>query len=140
MKTKFYHCPICGNVIVKLVDSNAIPSCCGHVMEQLSPNTYEGKDEYHLPVVTPIGELAFRVDIGHEPHPMVREHHISFIVAETWRGITVRHLPADEAASVVFYLDDTPVAFYAYCNVHGLWMTPATQQRCTSNGTCALPD
>lgn len=127
MKAKFYRCPICGNVIVKLVDSKIVPVCCGQTMERLDPADSEGKEEYHQPVVEAMGGCAYRVSVGHDPHPMTKEHHIAFIAAETWRGGVVRIISTDSPASTTFYLDDTPCAFYAYCNLHGLWMTPVIE-------------
>lgn len=125
MKPLIYHCPICGNVITKLIDSGVTPECCGSPMIELHAGESDGKDEYHKPHVEPLGGCVFRVSVGYEPHPTVREHHIEFLLVETWRGFEVRYLPVGEAALSTFYLDDTPVAFYAYCNLHGLWMTPS---------------
>lgn len=125
MKTQIYHCPICGNVITLLVNSGPVPVCCGSTMEELHAGESEGKVEYHRPVVEPLGGCAFRVTVGYDPHPMARDHHIDFLLVETWRGFVVRRLNKGEAAMSTFYLDDTPIAFYAYCNLHGLWMTPA---------------
>ena len=36
----------------------------------------------------------------------------------------LRHLAPGQAPKAVFELgDEKPVAVYAYCNLHGLWMT-----------------
>lgn len=125
MKTQFFHCPVCGNVVTKLLDSGVVPECCGEPMEELVANESDGKDEYHRPVVEPLGGCAFRVSVGFEPHPMTHNHRIAFIGAETWRGLVVRHLPEGDPATTTFYLDDTPLTFFAYCNLHGLWATPS---------------
>lgn len=125
MKTPFFFCPICGNVVAKLVDSGVVPDCCGAPMEELVANHSDGKDEYHRPIVEPLGGCAFRISVGYDPHPMTREHHIAFIGVETWRGFVIRHIPVGEGATTTFYLDDPPVTFFAYCNLHGLWATPA---------------
>ena len=37
MATKFYKCPHCGNVIVKMVDGGPVPVCCGEPMNELDP-------------------------------------------------------------------------------------------------------
>ena len=74
MTTKFYVCPVCGNVIVKLVDSGVTPSCCGQTMKELVPNTTDGKVEAHVPVFERTSPGTIMVSIGSTPHPMTREH------------------------------------------------------------------
>lgn len=146
MKAKFFRCPKCGNVIVKLVDSNVIPSCCGEPMQILVPQTShekqdceekscttvssQGKHEYHEPVVEHLNTCVTRVCVGKDPHPMSKEHNICFIAVETKRGGEVRILKNGEEPCALFNLDDTPCAYYAYCNIHGLWMTKA--EKCES--------
>jgi len=57
-------------------------------------------------------------------HPMVDVHHIQWLYVETEQGGHIRYLHPGEAPRAVFELgDETPVAVYAYCNLHGLWMT-----------------
>lgn len=161
MKAKFYKCPICGNLMVKLIDGNQVPICCGKPMILLSPKTAadempfksesdteeykskctsepkgtteqckdkctdepHGATEYHAPVLENIGKCHYRVKIGKDPHPMTEEHHICFVAIETENGCTVRMFPRDKAACATFYLQEPPIAVYAYCNIHGLWMT-----------------
>ena len=52
MKTRFYKCAMCGNVVVKLVDSKVPIVCCGEKMQELVPNTVDASNEKHVPVVT----------------------------------------------------------------------------------------
>jgi len=55
---------------------------------------------------------------------MVDVHHIQWLYVETAQGGHIRYLHPGEAPRAVFELgDETPVAVYAYCNLHGLWTT-----------------
>ncbi len=123
MKTKFYYCPKCGNVILKTVDSGVTPSCCGETMVELTPNTADGKTEYHVPVTKLLTPCSLKVCVGKEPHPMTKEHNIRFIYAETECSGQIKYLCPGEATEVIFSLTEYPKAVYAYCNLHGLWKT-----------------
>ena len=120
MKAKFYKCNHCGNVVVKFVDSKVPIVCCGEKMEELVPNVVEASGEKHIPVVTLIGEGRIRVDVGSVPHPMLPEHHISFIYVETTRG-GIRIDLTDKPEAEIYVGDEEVVAVYEYCNLHGLW-------------------
>ena len=90
MATKFYKCNQCGNLVIKVVDANVPVMCCGEKMVELTPNTVDASGEKHLPVVTRIDEKTIKVEVGSVAHPMLEEHHISFIYVETENGgITV---------------------------------------------------
>ena len=79
--------------------------------------------ENHLPVVECSG-ITFTVMVGAVEHPMVDVHHIQWLYVETEQGGYIRCLHPGEAPKAVFELgEETPVAVYAYCNLHGLWMT-----------------
>lgn len=126
MKAHFFLCPICGNVIIKLVDSGVIPVCCDRPMVELKPNTTEGSSDHHLPVVkTAPDKGTLIVEIGDKPHPATTQHHIMFIWLETEEGGEIRWLDDPTApACAVFAAPASPVtAVYAYCNIHGLWKT-----------------
>ena len=57
-------------------------------------------------------------------HPMSEEHHIAWVYLQTNRGGQRKCLDVTGAPEVTFALaDETPVAVYAYCNLHGLWKT-----------------
>ena len=54
---------------------------------------------------------------------MIEAHHIAWIVLETAQGFQKKDLDPIGAPTAVFALaEDKPVAVYAYCNLHGLWM------------------
>ena len=123
MKPKFYVCGHCGNLI-GMVHSAGVPMmCCGQKMDALEPNTVEASGEKHLPAVTVEGDLI-KVNIGTVDHPMAEEHYIEWVYVQTEKGGQRKALKPGDAPAVSFRLeDDKAVAVYAYCNLHGLWMT-----------------
>lgn len=124
MKTRFYLCTVCGNVVLKAVDSGVDMSCCGKEMVELIPSETEGMGEKHLPVVEFKKDDMVKVKIGSVAHPMTVEHHIVFIYLETEHGGQLRYLEPGKPAEAVFCLGKCRlVAVYAYCNIHGFWKT-----------------
>ena len=122
MATKFYKCNHCGNVIVKVVDAGVPVMCCGQKMEELIPNTVDASGEKHVPVVTMLEGNCLKVEVGSVAHPMLPEHHISFIYVETENGGIQVNLK-DKPEAVVYLGEEKAVAVYEYCNLHGLWKT-----------------
>ena len=137
MATKFYFCTICGNVVLKAADSGMDVSCCGTQMEELIPSTSDAGKEKHLPVVEIKDKGTIKVKVGSEPHPMLPEHHISFIYLETEHGGQIKYLKPDEAPEACFNCGkDKPVAVYEYCTVHGLWKTEIKDAVCDKKSCC----
>ena len=123
MKAKFYICRHCGNLAGMINDSGAPMVCCGEKMEALVPNTVEASGEKHLPVVH-AEDGAINVNVGAVNHPMVDEHYIEWIYVQTENGGQRNALKPGDEPNVTFSLgNDKVVAVYAYCNLHGLWMT-----------------
>ncbi|MBQ8851786.1 MAG: desulfoferrodoxin [Oscillibacter sp.] len=123
MEQKFYICEHCGNIIAMVKSSGVPVMCCGQKMTALEPNTVEASGEKHLPVAVVEGDVV-RVSIGSVAHPMVPEHSIQWVYLETDKGGQRKNLQPGEAPEVSFALcGEKPVAVYAYCNLHGLWMT-----------------
>jgi len=122
-KQKFYLCERCQNLI-GLIEDHGVPLvCCGVNMTELVPNTVEASEEKHLPVVTMVGE-TLKVEVGSVPHPMVAEHHISFVYVETVHGGQRKCIEIGSEPSLEFsFVNDKPTAVYAYCNLHGMWKT-----------------
>ncbi len=122
MATRFFICTICGNVVVKVVDSGVVPVCCGKQMQELIPGVSDAAHEKHVPVVEKMDGDTIRVKVGALPHPMTEEHGIRFIYLETTRGGQIKYLRPGMPPEADFRLcNDTPVAVYEYCNLHGLW-------------------
>ena len=122
MATKFFKCNHCGNVIVKVVDAGVPVMCCGEKMVELVPNTVDASGEKHLPVVTVLDNNTIKVEVGSVAHPMLPEHHISFVYVETENGGIQVNLK-DKPEAVVYLGEEKAVAVYEYCNLHGLWKT-----------------
>lgn len=123
MEVEFYCCQICGNVIVKLVDSGVMPECCGESMSLLTPKTKEEGSEKHLPIVK-MKNGCVEVRIGSEPHPMTEKHYIQWVCLVTNTNMYFAYLKSTDEPKVIFPLgEEVPVAVYEYCNVHGLWKT-----------------
>ena len=120
---KFYICEHCGNLVGMIHDAGVPMICCGQKMTQLVPNTVEASGEKHLPVVT-VEDGAIHVNVGAVDHPMIPEHFIEWVYVETTSGGQRKALKPGDAPKVTFTLgDDKAIAVYAYCNLHGLWMT-----------------
>lgn len=99
------------------------PICCEKEMLHLIPNTTEASTEKHLPVVKIEGNKV-AIKVGSELHPMTDEHHILLIVLETKKTrYEVDPYKQHEPVEVSFEIDkdDTPLAVYTICNLHGLW-------------------
>lgn len=122
MATKFYKCNHCGNVIEKVVDAGVPVVCCGQKMEELIPNTVDASGEKHLPVVTALDENHVKVEVGSVHHPMLPEHHISFIYVEFENG-GLRVNLKEKPEAIVCTGGEKVLAVYEYCNLHGLWKT-----------------
>lgn len=143
MSTRFFKCPICGNLIQVIQDSGSPLVCCGREMEELIPSTSDDyfaaelnsqqdnvKDavllktlEKHIPIVSSSPEDgSLHVKVGSREHPMSPSHYISFIYVETEHGGQRQDLSPYNAPEADFtFTEDPPVAIYAYCNVHGLY-------------------
>ena len=123
MKTKFFRCGHCGNLIGMINDSGVPIVCCGEKMEALVPNTVEASGEKHLPVVK-MDDGKLTVNVGSVDHPMIQEHFIEWVYVETENGGQRKVLNPGAKPCVTFCLgEEKPLAVYAYCNLHGLLMT-----------------
>lgn len=123
MVLEFYRCEHCGNVAVKVFDSDVPLFCCGEEMEKLEAGVTDAAQEKHVPVVE--GKETIHVQVGSVAHPMLEAHYITMIVLETKLGFQVRHLNPGDAPEADFVVapGDEAVAVYEYCNLHGLWKT-----------------
>ena len=122
MEVKFYRCPHCGNIVVKVKDSGVPVVCCGAPMQELVPNTGDGAGEKHVPVYRREGnEVVVRV--GSVDHPMLDNHYIEWIMLQTKSGNQRKLLKPGEEPTRRFLVDpsDEVLAVYEYCNLHGLY-------------------
>ena len=120
--TKFFICEKCGNLVGMIHSSGAPMVCCGQKMTPLVAGVVEASREKHIPVVTVDGATV-TVNVGSVTHPMAEEHSILWIYLETDKGGQRKCLEVGKAPVATFALveGETPIAAYAYCNLHGLW-------------------
>lgn len=119
---EFYICEHCGNLVGMVHNSGVPMMCCGQKMTKLVPGTTDAAVEKHVPVYTVDGNKV-SVTVGSVEHPMTEAHLIQWIALETAKGAQRKVLKAGDAPKAEFALtdDDSVVAVYAYCNLHGLW-------------------
>lgn len=125
---KFWYCTKCKNLVGVLYASRVKPVCCGETMVELDANTVDASHEKHLPVVTVESTddgMRLTAKVGSAAHPMTEEHLIEWIFVETDKGGHRHALKAGDKPEAVFLIPEgeTPLAVYAYCNLHGLWKT-----------------
>ena len=121
---KFFRCKRCGKVVLEVVETGVVPTCCGEPMELLAANTTDGAHEKHVPVIEPVGDgKRVRVRVGEATHPMLDKHYIQLIaIVRTDGTVEVRRLSPGDAPEAEFCLHGCPAAdVYELCNLHGLW-------------------
>lgn len=122
MEKRFFICKHCGNTIGLIKDAGVKIKCCGENMSELIPGTVEASTEKHIPVATIEGNTV-NVVIGSVIHPMQPDHKIEWVYLETNQGGQRKHIAESEKPETSFALaeGETPIAVYAYCDLHGLW-------------------
>lgn len=110
LRTKFYVCPVCGNVIHST--GSTLVSCCGITLPALEAEDADG--EHTINVKSVEDEKFITVE-----HEMTKSHYISFIA----------YVTSDKIHFVKLYPEgnaETRMQFrgrgflYIYCNKHGL--------------------
>ena len=108
--TKFYVCPVCGNVISSV--GAAVVSCCGI---SLPPLEAEETDEAHQINIENVEDEKF-ITVSHE---MTKSHYISFIAYVTSDKINfVKLYPEGNAETRMQFRGRGYL--YIFCNRHGL--------------------
>ena len=111
LRTKFYVCPVCGNVIHSTGET--VACCCGITLPALEA---EEADEEHALKVENVEDEYF-VSVRHE---MTKEHYISFIAWVTGDRLQlVRLYPEGNAEARLQRRGRGEL--YFYCNRHGLF-------------------
>ena len=111
LRSKFYVCPICGNVLHAMGD--ALLSCCGITLPALEA---EEGDEEHVLSLQPVEDEQF-LTIA---HPMTKEHFISFVAYVTSDQLQLVKLYPEGNAELRLRLRGRGWIYY-YCNRHGLY-------------------
>ena len=111
LRSKFYVCPVCGNVIHTI--GEAAIHCHGI---QLTPLDAEPTDEKHMIFIERDDDEYFvRID-----HSMTKEHFISFVAAASSDGINLIKLYPEGKAEARFKINGVR-RIYFYCNRDGLF-------------------
>ena len=111
LRSKFYVCPLCGNVIH--CGGESVVSCCGVTFPPLEA---EEADEEHLLKIEDVEDEHFvTVD-----HPMTKQHYISFIAYMTTDRMQLVKLYPEGNAQTRLQLRGRGVVYF-YCNRHGLF-------------------
>ena len=111
LRSKFYVCPVCGNIIHSVGES--LVQCNGVT---LVPEEPAKPDETHNIKVERIEDEYF-VSVEHE---MTKNHYISFIAAVSDDGIQLKKIYPESAAEARFRINGVR-KFYCYCNRDGLF-------------------
>ena len=139
MKTLFYSCDLCGNVVMKIHDSGMKPYCCGKAMNELRPEYSESEiGERHVPECTLKGN-KLNVKIGAKEHPATEEHHIEWIYVQTNKGGFIRYIGLGEKPEISLKLccDGEKIeTVYCFCNLHGLWALDCSMIKVEENDAC----
>lgn len=110
LRSKFYCCPICGNIIHAL--GEAVVSCCGVA---LPPLEADDVDFAHEITVEQVEDEHFVV----VKHEMTKTHYISFLAYVTSEKLQLIKLYPEGNAECRFQFRGRGY-LYLYCNRHGL--------------------
>ena len=111
LRSKFYVCPLCGNVIH--CGGESVVSCCGVTLPPLEAE--EADEEHPLRIEDVEDEHFVTVD-----HPMTKQHYISFIAYMTTDRMQLVKLYPEGNAQTRLQLRGRGVLYF-YCNRHGLF-------------------
>ena len=125
-RSKFYVCPICGNVIFSV--GEALISCCGLELLPLEcENLAENPENLGNPKE---GELAKSHEITVENsdsdlfvslnHPMEKEHYICWLAVVRLNSVEIIKLYPEQNAEARIKFGRR-IKIFAYCNRHGLF-------------------
>ncbi len=123
---RHYVCRACGNLVAMVNDTGRRIGCCSKNMDELTPNATDASEEKHTPrIKLSDGKVTVSVGTADNAHPMLPEHAISWVCLVTTRGSQRKTLIPDGKSEVTFLLDkdERVIKAFAYCNLHGLWVT-----------------
>ncbi|MBQ3252676.1 MAG: helix-turn-helix domain-containing protein [Oscillospiraceae bacterium] len=111
LRCKFYVCPVCGNTIHSTGDT--VVSCCGITLPALEA---EDADDTHGITIEKVEDEHF-ISI---PHPMTKQHFISFVAFVTSDRLQMVKFYPESGAETRLQLRGKGILYY-YCNQHGLF-------------------
>jgi len=110
LRTKFYVCPVCGNVVHAVGD--VLISCCGITLPALEAEDFDENHELRIAKVEDEHFVSLR-------HAMTKQHYISFLAFVSSDRIQFVKLYPEGNAETRFQLRGSGY-LYAFCNKHGL--------------------
>lgn len=118
---KHFICKECGTLVSLVNGGGKRLSCCEMHMDELTPKWEGTGSEKHTPRVAYDGN---RISVS-VPHPMDRDHRVDWVCIVTDRGSQRKLLEDEKGCSAEFYLSDDErlIKAFAYCNLHGLWVS-----------------
>ena len=110
LRTKFYVCPVCGNILHAMGD--VLVSCCGITLPALEAAPF---DEDHELTIEKVEDEYF-IPLRHD---MTKKHYISFLAYVTSDRMQFVKLYPEGNAETRLHLRGRGF-LYGYCNRHGL--------------------
>ena len=110
LRSKFYICPVCGNVVHSLGDIELC--CCGVSVK--AAEVFD-TDEAHRPVIENVEDEQF---ISFD-HPMIKQHFISFAAFVTSDKLQMIKLYPEGNAQCRLKLHGKGILYFG-CSRHGL--------------------
>ena len=110
LRTKFYVCPVCGNILHAMGD--VLVSCCGITLPALEAEPF---DEDHELTIEKVEDEHF-ITVRHD---MTKQHYISFLAYVTSDRMQFVKLYPEGNAETRLHLRGRGF-LYGYCNRHGL--------------------
>ena len=123
LRSKFYVCPVCGNIIHSMGDS--LMSCCGIT---LPPLEAEEADNDHSVTIESVEDEHF-ITVH---HPMTKQHFISFLAYVTTDRMQLVKLYPEGNAETRLQLRGRGYLYW-YCNRHGLFYSAYPKRKIQSD-------
>ena len=114
LRSCFYVCPACGNVIYSTGEGNF--TCCGITLPLLLA---EEQDSDHL-INVEKSDGDYYITLNHH---MTKTHYTSFIAYVTISSVQLVKLYPEQNPEVRFNVRGRDGYFLVYCNHHGLFRT-----------------
>lgn len=108
---KCYVCPNCGNLITAAAEAGV--SCCGRTLSPLKPQRAEGEDRLAVERLDDSWFIS-------SPHPMTKEHYVSFVALLTGDALFLRRLYPEWDLQTRIPCFGHGILLW-YCTRHGLF-------------------
>ena len=118
LRSKFYVCPLCGNGIHSM--GNSVISCCGITLPALEAEEGDCDHTVNIEIVEDEHYITF-------PHPMTKQHYISFAAFVTTDRVQMVKFYPEGNAETRMQLRGFGTLYW-YCSHHGLYKKKVTRQ------------